>query len=132
MYKVESLDDKLRKLARSNYWQNLYRATKECANVQLFENINNFSGLQIRFIYYLTVYGMLYDELLRHEDDNLTEKVINDNERCDAYLIYRNKKHDYLWKKYRREEKLAEHKSRHPNKHKSGNANLIEVDLRRE
>jgi hypothetical protein len=53
-------------------------------------------------------------------------------ERCDAYLIYRNKKQDHLWKKYRREEKLSEHKSRHPKSHKDGKAQLIEVDLRRE
>jgi len=132
MYRAETIDDKLRKLAKSNYYQNLYRASKECANIQMFENVNNLSGIQVRFLYFLAVYNMLFDELIRHEDDFLSANVIDDSERCDAYLIYRNKKHEHLWQKYRRDEKLAEHQSRHPKNHKSGKAQLIEVDLRRE
>lgn len=132
MHKLDSLDDKIRKLARSSYWQNLFSASKECANIQLFENTSNFSGLQVKFLYYLAVYDMLFGELAKHEDDYLTKNVIEDNDRTDAYLIYRNKKHDHLWKKYRIDEKLADHKSKHPSKHKSGKAQLIEVDMRRE
>ena len=132
MYKIDTIDDKLRKLAKSNYYQNLFSASQKCFGISLFQNVCNFSGIQVRFLYWLSVYEMLFTELSKHEDDFLTEAVINDNDRTDAYLIYRNKKHDYLWKKYRREESLAKHKSKHPNKHKDGKSQLIEVDLRRE
>ena len=74
---------------------------------------------------------MLYSELAKHEDDCLSQAVIDDNDRTDAYLIYRNKKQDFLWRKYRREEKLAEHKTKHPKKHKNGKSQLIDVELRR-
>ena len=126
------VEEKIRRLAKSTYWQNLYRMSKECANIQLVNNICNFSGLQTRFFYWLSVYNLLYEERTKHEDEYLSEQVINDFDRCDAYLIYRNKKYDHLWKKYRQEEKTAEHKARHPKKHKDGKSQLIEVDLRRE
>ena len=126
------VEKEIRHLAKSNYWQNLYDASKNCSNISLFENNTNFSGLQVRMIYWLSVYSMLYEELQKHEDKLLTENVIKDEMRVDAYLIYRNKKHDFLWRKYRKEEKVAEMKNRHPKKHKSGDINMIEVDLRRE
>lgn len=132
MSNIDKLEENLKKMAKHSYWQNLYKFSKECSNIQLFENVSNFSGLQVRFLYYLALYDMLFEELSKHEDDLLTENVLNDSVRTEAYLIYRNKKHDYLWKKYRREEKLAEHKNKHSNKHKSGNTSMIEVDLRRE
>lgn len=122
----------MRKMAKMSHWQNLYSASKDCYGVQMFKNVANFSDIQLRFIYWLSIYNMLYEELMKHEDDYLTNDVIVNDVRCDAYLVYRNKKHDFLWKKYRREERLAEHKTRHPNKHKSGKTNLIEVDLKRE
>ncbi len=129
---MDSTDTKLRKLARSSHWQNLYSSSKEINSVYLFDNTINFSGIQLRFLYWLSIYAMLTEEIMKHEDDWLSKAVIEDDDRTDAYLIYRNKKYDFLWKKHRREEKLAEHKSKHKNKHKSGQANLIDVDLRRE
>jgi len=132
MFKIDTTDDKLRKLAKSNYYQNLFSASQKCYGVALFCNQHTFTGMQVRFLYWLSVYDMLYSELAKHEDAHLTEAVIDDNIRTDAYLVYRNKKHEHLWKKYRREEKLAEHKSRHPKKHQKGKSQLIEVDLRRE
>lgn len=128
---MDYIDDKLRKLANTSYWQNLYGMFKDGANMSLFINKENYSGLQARFCYWLQIYSMLYEELMKHESDFLSDAVINDNVRCDAYLISRNKKHDALWQKYRREEKASEHKSKHPGKHKEGNVNLIDVDLRR-
>jgi len=131
MFKLDTTDDKLRKLAKSNYYQNLYSSSKNCYGISLFMNNNNFTGMQVRFLYWLSVYDMLFEELTKHEDSRLTEAVIKDNDRTDAYLVYRNKKHQHLWKMHRREEQLAEHKAKHPKKHKDGKANLIEVDLRR-
>ena len=129
---MDRIDIKLRQLAKSAYWQNLYRASKECSNIQLFENVFNFSRLQVRFLYWLTIYNMLYEELMTLKDSLLTNAVINDDMRTDAYLHYRNKKHEGLWKKHRREEQLAEIKQRHPKKHRSGTSQSIDVDLRRE
>jgi len=126
------MDDQLRRMAKNSYYQNLYDMFKSGSHIQMFDNTCNFSSVQVRFLYWLSIYHLLYEDLMKHEDDLLTQAVIDDNDRVDAYLIYRNKKHDYLWKKYRTEEKISEHKAKHPNKHKDGKTNLIDVDLRRE
>jgi len=128
----ETVDDKLRKLAKSIYWQNLYNASKSCNGITCFDNCKNFSGLQVRLLHWLSVYDMLETELARQEDSYLTRDVIDDDVRCDAYLIYRNKKHEHLWKKYRQDEKMSDVKKRHPKKHRSGKSQLINVDLRSE
>lgn len=129
---MRTIDAKIRKLARNNYWQNLYHASKTTSSVQLFDNTTRMSNLQVKFLYWLSTYDMLFSELVKHEDDYLTLNVISDDIRTDAYLIYRNKKNDYLWKQHREEEKKAEIRHRHPKKHKNGNMDLIDVDLRRE
>ena len=126
-------ESNIRKLAQMSQYQNLYEASKNCANIQIFENVSNFSGIQARFLYWLQIYSMLYEEFLKHEDPFLTEAVISDDVRCDAYLMRRYKKHDANWAKYRREERTAEIKRRHPHKHRSGGKmNVIDVDLRSE
>jgi hypothetical protein len=129
------IDTKIRKLARSSYWQSIYNATLKNSGIHLFQNIDNFSGLQAYFLYWLNCYNLLYEELAKHEDDKLTEKVIESNFRCDAYLTYRNKKHEHFWKKLRSEEKLREIQDRNGNKknsHLEGKKTFINVDLRRE
>jgi len=128
------IDDKIRQLAKSAYYQNLFSMSKKCANIQIFDNVSNFSGLQIYFLHWLTAYDMLYEELAKHEDDLLSEDVIKDNYRTDAYLAYRHKKHDYLWKQHRREEKLREIQDRHKNKKNfsEGKQSFCNVDFRRE
>jgi hypothetical protein len=127
-----NLDTQIRNLARSTYWQNLYNSTQKCNGVRLFENVSNFSGLQVRFLYWLSTYNMLFTELATHEDELLNKEILEDEYRTDAYLIYRNKKQDYLWKKHREEEKQAQLKAtrkkgfKHP-----GKESVINVDLRR-
>ena len=101
------IEEKLRLLARSPYYQSLWRASKE-TGISLFENDKNFSGLQIQFIYWLEIYEMLYSKLAQHEDKYLTEKVIESIFRTDCYLIYRNKKNDAMWKKHRQDEQMAQ------------------------
>jgi hypothetical protein len=125
-------DEKLWKLAKDSYYQSLYAFFKDGCNVQMFNNVRNYSGIQLRFLYWCSVVSMLHEELSKHEDKWLTRGVIEDFERTNAYLVHRNKKHDYFWQNYRREEKEAQHKAKHPGKHKSGNVNMIEVDMRRE
>lgn len=123
------LDDYIRKLARSNYWQSLYNNSKECSGIRLFKNEYNFTGIQTQFLYWLQTYNMLYSELSQLEDKYLTESVINNNIRCDAYLYYRYKKIKAEWKKLRREQRLDKLRQRHHSK-RDKDADLIDVDLR--
>lgn len=118
----------IRKLARSTYWQNIYNASKECSGIHLFKNKYNFSYAQERFLYWLSVYDSLYTDLQRCEDDLLTLHVINDDDRCDAYLYCRGKKRENEWKKYR-QEKFKNEKVRNKNKK---NLSTYNVDFRRE
>ena len=122
----------LRTLAKSSYYQSLWITAKE-TGISLFENDKNFSGLQVRFLYWIRIYAKLYEELSTHEDELLTEKVINNDYRCDCYLIYRNKKFDFQWKKDRQVERAAELKGRNKKAlSKEGKHQMIDVDLRRE
>ena len=123
------LDEKLRKLAKSSYWQNLYSASKDNSGIHLFENINNFSTLQLRFIYWLSIYAKLYEELDIFACELLTEKVIDDFDRTDAYLIYKYKHIQHEWKQYRIKEKSTKRKTK---KHLKGIEIPIEVNLRSE
>jgi hypothetical protein len=127
-----NIESALRTLAKSNYWQSLYNAAEKLG-VQLFENDKNFSGLQVRFLYWLSIYSKLYEELSTHEDTLLTEKVIDSEFRTDCYLTYRSKKFDAQWKKYRQDERAAELKGRNKKAlSKEGKHQVIDVDLRRE
>lgn len=125
-------EKQIRKLARSNYWQNLYRASKENSGIHLFNNTMNFTYWQIRFLYWLSVYEKLYEDLITMADDFLSEDVIEDDDRCEAFLTRRRQLNKHEWKKYRLEEKKQKHRKRHPSKHKKGHMIPIEVDLRSE
>ena len=125
------LSAKLRKLARSSYWQNIYRNSKECSGIHLFENTSNFSGIQKEFLYWLTVYHMLYEELSRHESGYLTERVIDNDTRCDAYLYYRNRKIDFDWKQYQQNQRQTNVDSKRKKKFSEGERTDINVELRR-
>ncbi len=89
-----NIEDQIRELAKSSYYQELYSASKNGSNIQLFKNVNNFSGIQFLFLYWVRVYSMLYDELHAMEWKNLDEEVIKDNIRCSAFLYYRRKKQE--------------------------------------
>lgn len=119
----------IRQLARSNYWQTLYSSSKENNGVHLFANTENLSGLQVQFLNWLRIYDMLYTELAHLEDNKLTENVIKEDLRCDAYLYYRRKKIENEWKKHREEERLEKLKQLHPKK-RASDANIIDVQLR--
>lgn len=93
-----SVQAQIRKLARSNYWQEIYSASKDASGIHLFQNINNFSGLQYLFLYWLRVYEMMYNELSNKEWPNLDEEVINNDRRCDWFLVWRS---DQIKKKIR-------------------------------
>lgn len=123
-----NIDSKLRGLAQSTYWQNIFSASKDANGIHLFDNVTNFSGLQARFLYWLTIYAGLYKQLDTFESNYLTEDVLKDEDRTDAYLLYTKKKNEYEWKKYRQEER----KQNRSSKRSKGNAIPINVDLRSE
>ena len=53
-----NLESAIRKLAKSVYWQSAYKASKE-NGIKLFDNDTNLSGLQIIFLYWLSLYDFL-------------------------------------------------------------------------
>ena len=130
---MNTLDFKLRKMAKNSYYQNIYKSSEKCYGIKLFSNNTNLSGLQVRFLYWLSTYDVLFTELATHEDELLSQEVLEDDDRTDAYLIYRNKKQDYLWRKHRQDEKEAQQSANRKKKFKhSGKQSTINVDLRRE
>ena len=85
--------DPLRTLARSSYYQNLYLRAKELNGIYLFENTNQFSKIQLEFLYWISAYNRLYQELAM-ENKHLTENMIKDDRLCDCFLIWETKKRD--------------------------------------
>lgn len=102
----------LRQLASSNYYQILYARCKELGSLQLFKNNSDLSRFQIIMLQWLQIYNVLYDELANNTDF-LSEEIIKDEIRTDAYLYYRGK---------RRENKLYDDQERNRKKrdNKSG------------
>lgn len=114
-------------MARSAYWQNIYRTSKECSNISLFGNVSDYSALQSQFLYWLKLYDMLYSELSRKEWIYLTEAVIENDYRCDAFLYYRKRNIEEKIQKDKMEESKSKVKS--TGKHK-GNVTPWQVDMR--
>jgi hypothetical protein len=88
-----NIEQNIRALARTSHWQNLYKSAKEIPNFNFFENKDNLSAIQASFLFWLRLYSSLYEELFNDESPYLTEKVIEDDNRCDAYVYYRNKQY---------------------------------------
>jgi hypothetical protein len=78
----------LQTLARSNTAQTVYRHTKEIGSLRLFNNDTDLSHLQILYLYYLSLYESLYNDLSMQED-YLTQEVIDDPIRTEAYLLFK-------------------------------------------
>jgi len=106
------IENILRQLAKSTYWQRIYRASKEGQGIHLFDNMSNLTGIQMAFLYWLEVYEMLYKELAQKEWDILDENVINDPIRCDAFLYWRMKQHQKEYMKYKEDIKKTKTGSR--------------------
>jgi hypothetical protein len=98
-----NLEHSLRNLAKSTYWQSLYRASKE-NGIQLFENKTNLSGLQVVFLYWLEVYSFLYDLIAKKEYPFLDDKYIKIDERVDAFLYYRKRQNELELAKIKEEQ----------------------------
>jgi hypothetical protein len=82
----------IRTLALSWKYQNLIKLADKGFG-QILENQYNFSRIQLIFLEYLTLYSKLYENLYNGTDEGfLTEEVIKDEERCDAYLYWKQVK----------------------------------------
>lgn len=98
--------EEIRKLARSTYYQNIYSSSKELGSIHIFENIYNFSGIQVLFLFWLEVYSNLYSELSQKKWKYLDEKVIENDIRCDAFLYWRKQQNDIEIDKQKREQQI--------------------------
>jgi hypothetical protein len=95
----------IRKLARSPYYQNIYQAFKESGSINLFDNNKNYSGLQSLFIYWVRAYDLLYTEMAQREWKHLSEEVIENDIRCDAFLYWRGLQRDQELEKSKQTQK---------------------------
>lgn len=96
----------IRKLARSTYYQNIYKSAKEIGSIHLFENSTNLSGVQNLFLFWLSIYDTLYSELGQKEWKYLDEKVIDNDLRCDAFLYWRGQIKEQEIDNHNREKKV--------------------------
>jgi hypothetical protein len=78
----------LRKLAKSDYFQNIYNLSKERGYFRLFKNEDDFTDLQITFLKYLNFYNTIFTDIALGD---VTEIVLNDFMYEDAYIMYKNK-----------------------------------------
>lgn len=101
-----NIESQIRKLARSVYYQNLYKAAKELGTIHIFENISNFSGLQTLFLFWLNIYETLYSDLAHKEYKYLDNMVIENDVRCDAFLYWKSKIKEQELNKYKRDKQI--------------------------
>jgi len=80
----------LRQLAKTPEYQNLFVRAKEINGIRIFKNEYDFTFIQQVFLYYLEMYHNLYQDLYMKEP-LISESVINDVDRCDAYLYWKQK-----------------------------------------
>jgi len=118
----------IRKLARSDYWQLVFNTSKEGHSIQLFKNITDLSGIQMQFLQWLKIYDMLFTELAQRESYLLTNKVILDDDRTDAYLYVRRTRIENEWKQHQLDKKTSDAKSKHNFKN-NDNVSVIDVQL---
>lgn len=83
----------IRNLARTNNWQTLYSNSKDLNGIKLFDNERDFSIIQLRFLRWLGTYNSMFVDLAI-KDEGISEYVIGDEIREDAYLQFRDKKRD--------------------------------------
>jgi len=101
----------LKNLAKSTHAQILYHRAKEL-NIRLFNNDSDLTNVQIFFLYFLELYSSLYTDL-QMQEEFISEDVIDDELRCEAYLLY---------KKVNRKQKVQ---SQHLPVHTGGAGSLI-------
>jgi len=83
----------LRKLARSSKYQMIFTGMKELNGIKMFRNEIDFTGIQLLFLRWASVYHSLYTDLAM-EKSYISEAVIQDDIRTEAYLLYRREHKD--------------------------------------
>ena len=119
-----NLESAIRKLASSVYWQSSYKASKE-NGIKLFDNDTNLSGLQIIFLYWLSLYDFLYDLIAKKEYPFLNDEYIRNDYRVDAFLYYRKRQNELELAKHKEEQILQKSKF----KKKPGKQTYFNVDF---
>ncbi len=84
-------NNSLRGVAKSQKYQMLYARAKEMTNIKIFQNVEDFSAVQLEFLYWLEIYSQLYQDLAMKEN-YITQKVIDDDIEIDAYLYWKSQK----------------------------------------
>ena len=79
----------LRKIARKPESQLIYNTAKELGNIRLFRNDMDFTVVQILFLHWLGIYSSLYTDLAINKP-HISEAVIKDDLRAEAYLVWRH------------------------------------------
>ena len=78
----------LRELAKSDYYQSLYAASKELG-FTIFQNTTELTKIQLWFLSFMSTYSMIHIDIALGE---INERVLENTTYEDAYLIY--KKHN--------------------------------------
>lgn len=83
----------LRDLARSDYWQNAYRVSKEM-NIDLFLNKSDLSKIQIIFLSYLNLYDSITSDIVSNMLDGAEMSIerMNSDFLVDCYIVYKRRK----------------------------------------
>ena len=79
--------DALKRLSKSIYWQTIYNNAKEY-RFKLFQNVTDFTSLQLEFLYLLGYYSNIYAEV---GAGTLSEKILEDDIYIEAYYFYKRK-----------------------------------------
>jgi len=86
------MNNPLRELARSEYAQNMYRASK-ANGIKLFENESNLGRLQIVYLSFISLYDSIYTDIASDmlDDAIMDMERIKDDFLVDCYLTYKRK-----------------------------------------
>jgi hypothetical protein len=85
---MENIYSKVRKLASSIRFQNLFAATKEINGIQLFHNSFNLSNIQNIFLSYLYNFDSINRDIII---DKIREHVFDSEIYEDSYLLWKRK-----------------------------------------
>ncbi len=83
----EEIENNIRLLAKSNYYQTVYNYAKEM-DIKLFKNNIDLTDLQILFLGYLVFYNNLYTDIAMGD---VTEIVVDNFIYEDAFSAYKRK-----------------------------------------
>ena len=79
----------IRKTAKSDYYQHLFALGKELHSIQIFDNVKDFSEVQILFLKYLSFYASINMDIALNEIDT---RVLEDEIYEDSYMMWKNQK----------------------------------------